>query len=205
MKNNKLTNSTIYPGQVLVVPAKTYKVVIGDNLYTIAKKCSISFDNIRIANNNWSNSIYPGKILNIPINSKGGQSTVKNTSGVIAYSPSDVDLLARLIAAEAAGESADAMLSVGAVVVNRVQSSQFPSDISGVVNQRSDGYFQFTPVMNGMIKKVASKPAIIAANEALKGADPTNGALYFYDITASNKWLTSKTVSASMGNLTFAY
>ena len=205
MKNNGLVNYTIYSGQVLNVPANTYKVVSGDTLYSIAKKYSISLDKIRIANNKWSNTIYPGEVLNIPISSLSGQVVPQNTPGVIAYSTSDVDLLARLITAEAAGESYNAMLSVGAVVVNRVQSPLFPNNISGVINERSNGYYQFTPVLNGMINKPASQAAINAAYEALKGTDPTNGALYFYDSTVTNKWLTSKPVATSLGKLTFAY
>ena len=205
MKNNGLVNSTIYSGQVLDVPANTHKVVSADTLYSIAKKYNISLDKLRIANNKWNNIIYPGEVLNIPITSITGQAVPQNTTGVIAYSASDVDLLARLITAEAGGESYNAMLSVGAVVVNRVQSPLFPNNISGVINERSYGYYQFTPVMSGTINKAASQAAITAAYEALKGTDPTNGALYFYDSTVSNTWLTSKPVATSLGKLTFAY
>ncbi|MCB2294199.1 cell wall hydrolase [Clostridium algoriphilum] len=144
----------------------------------------------------------------MPTSTDNGQAVPaapKSPTGVIKYSNSDVDLLARLITAEAVGEGHDAMLSVGAVVVNRVQSSQYPNSISTVINQKSKDYYQFTPVQNGMINKAASKAAIEAANEALKGTDPTKGALYFYDNTVSNKWLTSKPVSTSIGNLTFAF
>ena len=204
-KNNGLSNYNIYPGQVLNVPANTYKVVSGDTLFLIAKKYDVSLDKIRIANNKWTNTIYPGQILNIPIAPTGGQATQQNTTGVIAYSTSDVDLLARLITAEAGGEGYNAMLCVGAVGVNRVQSPLYPSNISGVINEVSAGYYQFTPVLNGTIKNVASQSAIVAAYEVLKGTDPTKGALYFYDSSVTNKWLTSKPVSVSFGNMTFAY
>jgi N-acetylmuramoyl-L-alanine amidase len=205
MKNNGLSSYIIYSGQVLNVPANTYKVVSGDTLYSIARKYSITLDKIRIANNKWTNTIYPGEVLNIPFTSITGQTVPQSNPGVIAYSSSDVDLLARLITAEAGGESYNAMLCVGAVVVNRVQSSLFPNNISGVINERSYGYYQFTPVMNGMISKPASQTAINAAYAALKGTDPTNGALYFYDSTVTNTWLTSKPVATSLGKLTFAY
>jgi N-acetylmuramoyl-L-alanine amidase len=205
VKNNGLSNYNIYPGQVLDVPANTHKVVRGDTLYLIAKKYNVSLDKIRIANNKWNNTIYPGQILNIPIISTGGQTTLQKTPDVISYSASDVDLLARLITAEAGGEGYNSMLSVGAVVVNRVQNPLFPSNISGVINEVSAGYYQFTPVMNGTIKNLASQSAINAAYEVLKGIDPTKGALYFYDSTVTNKWLTSKPVAASFGNMTFAY
>ena len=205
VKNNGLSNFNIYPGQVLDVPTNTYKVVSGDTLYLIAKKYNISLDKIRIANNKWTNTIYPGQILNIPIFSTNVQVTPEKAPGVIPYTSSDIDLLARLITAEAGGESYNAMLCVGAVVINRVQSPLFPSSVKGVVNEVSSGYYQFTPVMNGTIKNPASQSAIAAANEVLKGVDPTKGALYFYDNTVTNKWLTSKPVAVSSGNMTFAY
>ena len=144
--------------------------------------------------------------LKFQLSSTSGQTIQhNNTSRVISYSNSDVDLLARLITAEAGGESYNGMLAVGAVVVNRVQSSQFPNNISGVINERSNGYYQFSPVLDGNINKVASTEATKAAYESLKGTDPTNGALYFFENTVTNKWLTSKQVAVIIGNHTFAY
>ncbi|MBW9158292.1 LysM peptidoglycan-binding domain-containing protein [Clostridium tagluense] len=205
MKNNKLSNYNIYSGQVLTVPTNTHNVARGDTLYLIAKKYNITLDKLRIANDKWDDNIYPGDVFKIPTASTNVKATPLNSSKVIPYSNSDVNLLARLINAEAGGESYDTMLSVGAVVVNRVQSSQFPSNISGVINEKSNGYYQFTPVMNGMINKAPTDIATKAAYESLKGSDPTNGALYFFENTVTNKWLTSKTVAAVKGNLTFAY
>ncbi|MGV8983431.1 cell wall hydrolase [Clostridium sp.] len=206
MKNNALSKDTIYSGQVLEVPTNTYKVVSGDTLYFIAKKYNMSLDKLRVANDKWNDTIYPEDVFEIPVVSTSGQPIQKQqTSGVISYSKSDVDLLARLITAEAGGESYNGMLAVGAVVVNRVQSSQFPINISGVINERSNGYYQFSPVLDGNINKVASTEATKAAYESLKGTDPTKGALYFFENTITNKWLTSKKVSVIIGNHTFAY
>nr|WP_298843253.1 cell wall hydrolase [uncultured Clostridium sp.] len=226
MKNNRLLSSTIQTGQVLDVPTNTYKVVSGDSLYFIAKKYNLPLDKIRIANNKWSDTIYPGDVFKIPNNSgndnktsqnkaENKQSITQNSSltqslpqdnnKVIKYSNSDVKLLAKLITAEASGESNNAMVSVGAVVVNRVQSSKYPNNISSVINQQSGGHYQFTPVMNGMINKTASNSALNAAYKALNGSDPTNGALFFYDGTVTNKWLTSKPVAITLGKLIFAY
>lgn len=205
MKNNGLAKDTIFTGQVLDVPNNTYTVVSGDTLYFISKKYNISLNKIRTANNKWNDTIYPGDVFKIPNNSVGGKATQQNTSGVISYSNSDVNLLARLITAEAGGESYNGMLAVGAVVVNRVQSSQFPTTISGVINERSNGIYQSSPVLDGNINKVASKEATKAAYESLKGTDPTNGALYFFENTITNKWLTSKPVATIIGNHTFAY
>lgn len=205
MKTNDLSKDTIYYGQVLDVPTNTYNVVRGDTLYFIAKKYNIPLKALRTENNKWSDTIYPGDVLKIPASLANGQAIQQQTSGVISYSNSDIDLLARLITAEAGGESYNGMLAVGAVVVNRVQSSQFPTNISGVINEKSNGYYQFSPVLDGNINKVASAEATKAANESLKGIDPTNGALYFFENAITNKWLTSKPVATTIGNHTFAY
>jgi len=215
MKNNGLSKDTIYCGQALNVPTNTYKVVSGDTIYLIAKKYNIPMDKLIATNDKLSDTIYPGDVVKIPYveasstNVKAASTNVKatpvSTVKAISYSNSDVKLLARLINAEAGGESYDGMLSVGAVVVNRVQSSQWPNSISGVINQVSAGYYQFTPVMNGMINKAPSSAATKAAYEALKGTDPTNGALFFFESTVTNKWLTSKKVSTIIGKITFAY
>ena len=49
------------------------------------------------------------------------------------YSSSDVNLLAKLIAAEARGESYRGQVAVGAVVLNRVEHASFPDTIAGVL------------------------------------------------------------------------
>lgn len=53
----------------------------------------------------------------------------QNTSG-------DVALLARLISAEARGESYEGQVAVGAVVMNRIAHPSFPNTLSGVIYQR---------------------------------------------------------------------
>ncbi|WP_446681745.1 cell wall hydrolase [Clostridium bowmanii] len=211
MKNNELSKDTIYSGQVLKIPTNTYKVVSGDTLYFIVKKYNITLDRLIAANDKMGDIIYPGDVLKIPyVEATSTTATkVKATSvsapKAIPYSNSDVNLLARLITAEAGGERYNGMLAVGAVVVNRVQSSQFPASISGVINERSNGYYQFSPVLDGNINKVASTEATKAAYESLKGTDPTNGSLYFFENSITNKWLTSKKVAVIIGNHTFAY
>ena len=200
MENNALTKDTIYSGQVLEVPTHAYKVVSGDTLYSIVKKYNISLDKLIAENDKVGDIIYPGDVLKIPY----VEATSTNVKA-IPYSNSDVNLLARLITAEAGGESYNGMLAVGAVVVNRVQSSQFPASISGVINEKSNGYYQFSPVLDGNINKVASTEATKAAYESLKGTDPTNGSLYFFENSITNEWLTSKKVAVIIGNHTFAY
>lgn len=98
----------------------------------IAKRLGISLDNLRIANNKWDNLNFPGQKLLLPAIKSSGTST-SSTSGsstgsttasstpntapgdtVISYTQSEVDLLARLITAEAVGEPYETMVGVGA-------------------------------------------------------------------------------------------
>lgn len=205
MKDNNLTASTIYPGQILNVPGKQYTVKSGDSIYLIAKNNRISIYSLRKANNLWVDYIYPGQVLLIPGSNNVQATVLKTYYGAIPYTDSDIDLLARLIYAEAQSEPYKAQVAVGAVVVNRVQSSAWPNTVRDVIYQRVNGYYQFTPVLNGWINKPASAQARQAAIDALKGYDPTNGAQFYFDDSTTNTWLWSKPVALRVDNMVFSY
>ncbi len=91
-----------------------------------------------------------------------------------------VKLLAALIYCEAGNQIYDGKVAVGAVVLNRVESGRFPNTMEGVIYQRG----QFTPAMTGKLARVLASNRIPsacydAAYDALNGADPVNGALFF--------------------------
>lgn len=213
MNDNSLKSSLIYPDQKLYVNSTEYTVKSGDSLFKIAKKHAISIDNLRLANNIYTDLIYPNQVLSIP---NGGSALVnppsetpnppiENKNPIVNYSNEDLDLLARLVTAESDSEPYSAKVAVAAVVLNRVKSSTFPSSIKDVVYDKSDGYYQFTPTMNGFINKPASEDSKKAAKEALYGADPSNGALYYFDDTVTNTWLLSKPDAVVIGRLIFKY
>lgn len=212
MADNKLSGSTIYPGQVLYVHSGSYTVKSGDSLYLIAKKFGISVEALKKANNKWDNMIYPGQKLDIPSigsnTSANSNTAVKAASygkAVISYTQAELDLLARLVTSEAESEPYAAQVGVAAVVVNRVKSDLFPDTISSVIYQKSDGFYQFTPVENGWINKPATQQSRNAALEALNGSDPSNSALYYFDDSATNKWLWSKPLKARIGHMVYVY
>ena len=122
-----------------------------------------------------------------------------------SYTASDLDLLARTITAEAESQPYNAQVSVGAVILNRVKDSRFPSSIHAVVYEVSGGYYQFTPVLNGMINKPATAESVKAATDALNGVDPTNGAIYYFDDSTTNTWLWSKPIAIRIAKMVFTY
>ena len=91
-------------------------------------------------------------------------------------SSSDLTLLAKLIAAEARGESYTGQVAVGAVVLNRVAHASFPDTIAGVIYQR--GAFSCVNDSNWNIAPNATSRK--AAQDAMNGWDPSGGAIYAF-------------------------
>lgn len=207
MKDNNLTSSTIYPGKTLTVPGYIYTVKSGDSLYLISQRYGMSISDLRQANNKWDNSLNIGDKLTLPgitsVNTTTSATAVSNTTA--SYTASDLDILSRLIMAEAQGEPYNAKVAVGAVVLNRVKDPRFPKTITSVIYEKSGGYYQFTPVVNGWIDKSASAECVQAAKDALNGVDPSKGAFYYFDDSATNQWLWSKPLAAKIGKLVFVY
>jgi len=202
---NRLPGPLIYPGQVLWIPDIVYTVRRGDSLFKIGQRHGMTYAELARYNGlNAARPIYPGQTLYIPRQPATG--TSRGTGGyVIPCTSAERDLLARLITAEADGEPYIAQVGVGAVVVNRVQSPVFPNTISKVIYQVWDGHYQFTPVLNGWINRPATATARRAAEEALRGADPTGGALYFYTPPITNRYLLARPVSTRYGAVVYTF
>ena len=113
---------------------------------------------------------------------------------------SDYALLARIISAEARGESYQGQVAVGAVVLNRVEHPSFPDSLAGVVYQPG----AFTAINDGQINEPTADSSLRAAKDALNGVDPTGGAIYYYNPDkTSNKWIRTRPVITRIGNHLF--
>lgn len=122
------------------------------------------------------------------------------SSGNGQYSSNDVYLLAKVIAAEARGESYVGQVAVGAVVLNRVSHSSFPDSIAGVVYQ--PGAFSCVNDSNWNIAPTAESQK--AARDAINGWDPSGGAIYYYNpAKTSNQWIRSRPVIVTIGSHLF--
>lgn len=99
---------------------------------------------------------------------------------VYNLSEADYNTLLRIVEAEAGCEDENGKLLVANVVLNRVDSSKFPSTVQGVVYQADGGKVQFTPAYNGRLQSVkVSDETRSAVERALYGEDISGGALYF--------------------------
>lgn len=121
-------------------------------------------------------------------------------SGGGGYNSADYELLARLISAEARGESYLGQVAVGAVVLNRMEHPSFPDTLAGVVYQNG----AFSCLYDGQFYEPIADSAYSAARDALNGLDPSGGAIYYYNPkTATNKWIRSRPVITTIGRHIF--
>ena len=125
-----------------------------------------------------------------------------NISYAASSNTSDIQLMARAINGEARGEPYEGQVAVGAVILNRVKSSQFPNSISGVIYQAG----AFTAVSDGQINSPISENSTVykAARDAINGWDPTGGCIYYFNPdTATNKWIWSRPLVKVIGKHRF--
>lgn len=133
-----------------------------------------------------------------------GEKTLKalglNKQDNNGYSSSDFNLLARVISAEARGESYSGQVAVGAVILNRVEHPSFPDTLSGVIYQKG----AFTCLSDGQFYEAVADSAYSAARDAINGLDPSGGAIYYYNPkTSTSKWILSRPVITTIGRHRF--
>ncbi len=132
--------------------------------------------------------------------SAGSGGNTGNSGGSGGASSSQVDLLARLISAEARGEPYSGQVAVGAVVLNRIKHPSFPNTLSGVIYQSG----AFTCISDGQFNQQVAESAYRAARDALNGVDPSGGAIYYFNpSTATSSWIWSRPLITVIGKHRF--
>lgn len=129
-----------------------------------------------------------------------GITTAAADGGTGRYSNSEVNLLARVISAEARGEPYTGQVAVGAVVLNRVEHPSFPNTIAGVLYQPG----AFTCMTDGNFNQPVVDSAYRAARDAMNGWDPSGGAIYYYNpARTTSKWIYSRPKITKIGKHIF--
>jgi N-acetylmuramoyl-L-alanine amidase len=191
----------IFLGSLLMTsPVFAYTVKTGDTISEIAKSHHLTLQQLAEVNPQIPNLnlIYVGQNVNlIPTDSMS--ENLENTTTTL--SNDELELLARLVRAEAQTESFDGKVAVACVVLNRVEHPQFPDSIKEVIYQPG----QFQPVQNGAIEIPADEESINAVNAALnEQREFAAGSLFFYNpAIATSRWLDSRETTAIIGSHVF--
>jgi len=112
----------------------------------------------------------------------------------------ELELLARVISAGAGDGSYAAQVAVGAVILNRIASPEFPDSLTAVIYQPG----AFACVQDFSFLQTPSAAARRAARDALNGIDPTGGALYYYDTkTETDEATLARQVLMTIGGYAF--
>ncbi|MCM3117859.1 cell wall hydrolase [Neobacillus sp. MER 74] len=185
------------------------------NPYELGKENGLNTINIEQENNRNENWVDLEKKLENPIHpkaagkkaSKPDKKTPKKEKEkpAVTLSNKEKDLFARLVNAEAKGESFEGKVAVATVVLNRVDSPDFPDTVTGVINQVVGGTYAFSPVQNGEINKPASDESKRAVEKALTRKNRLNNSVYFYNPEiAEDQWIRTRTVVKTIGDHVFA-
>ncbi|MBM6617573.1 cell wall hydrolase [Bacillus suaedaesalsae] len=184
--------ATLFTFQTQIADAASFKHTVksGETFYKISNHYGVPISAIQRINNRYNFTLYAGERITVP------------------HIPTSYerDLLARLVYAEAKGESYAGKVAVATVVLNRVDSTLFPNTVAGVITERSaTGHYAFSPVQNGTISIAADAESKRAVQEALMYRGKGGQSLYFYNPkTAQSTWILTRPTTIKIGNHVFA-
>ncbi|SDC32083.1 N-acetylmuramoyl-L-alanine amidase [Melghirimyces thermohalophilus] len=119
----------------------------------------------------------------------------------LSLSKKDKTLMARAVYGEARGEPYKGKVAVAAVILNRIQSDEFPDTVRGVIMESG----AFTAVSDGQIWLKPDEQAYKAVQDAINGWDPSGGATYYFNPdTATSDWIWSRTQIDKIGKHIFS-
>ena len=134
---------------------------------------------------------------------------------LLGYTPEDLNCLTEAIYFEARGEPLSGQLAVGNVIMNRVESDNFPNTICGVVHQgkQINGRMvrhkcQFSYYCDGKKEEYDDREAYIISSKVAMDVifEPSYemyDALYYHSVTVEPFWSHTKEYLGSIGNHEF--
>lgn len=205
---NDLKGTTIYAGDILTIPT-AHTVIPGESVESIARQHKVPVLTLWHANHLVSDKLAGGQTLTIPAADASASvfdahATPANGPGgapsTVPFTHEDIRLLAHLVHAEAGNQPFLGQVGVAAVVLNRLKSPGFPKTIPEVIEEPG----QFDSVITGSFWQSPGSLAYKAVMAALKGADPTGGALFYYNPSLPYaNWMNTLPVTATIGSQVF--
>nr|WP_239094265.1 cell wall hydrolase [Bacillus sp. B15-48] len=189
---------------IAALPTSAYTVKKGDTLTKIAREKGTSLEAIAKVNPDIKNIdvIFVGQEIILTDQPIKRDETYEQEPVVnIDITEDEIDLLARIVRAEAQTEPFEGKVAVADVVLNRVESSKFPDTVTAVIHAPG----QFQPVSNGEVNKPADEESYEAVYTALsEPSSVTNESLFFYnpDI-ATSRWLDTRDTTVIIGDHVF--
>ncbi|WP_349407316.1 spore cortex-lytic enzyme [Pseudalkalibacillus sp. SCS-8] len=117
------------------------------------------------------------------------------------FSNEEIQMMAQMVHGEARGEPFKGKVAVASVILNRVDSSDFPNTVENVLFDS----LAFTAVADGQYNMKPNKDAYRAVYHAIRGWDPSKGAtFYFNPDTATSDWIWSRDQIVKIGKHIFA-
>ncbi len=166
-----------------------------DVVYALSKhEHQILIEPLGIAINDDSSNLYKEQEEVVQVFNSGNKK--------IYITNKDIFLMSQIVYAESKGEPYDGKVAVASVILNRVKHPSFPKTIEGVVKERN----AFSCIKNGEINVNPDSDCQNAVLDAIKGVDPSNSAVFFYNPkTATSKWMkdVEKINITSIGNHVF--
>lgn len=106
--------------------------------------------------------------------------SLSQSTTTIPATKEEVEMLERIVEAEATGEDIKGKILVANVIFNRIEADGFPDTIEDVIFQKDGDVYQFSPISDKRFWKVkVTKETRNAVSRALDGEDYSQGALYF--------------------------
>ncbi|WP_082435967.1 cell wall hydrolase [Desnuesiella massiliensis] len=155
----------------------------------------VKYKNIDVSDNS-------GKSINLYKESEDIVEVFSQSNKKIFLSRGDIELMSQIVYAESKGEPYEGKVAVASVILNRVAHPSFPKSVKEVINQKN----AFSCVKDGKIIATPDESCYNAVMDAIRGKDPTNNAVFFYNPkTATSKWMKNidKANVKSIGNHVF--
>lgn len=188
-----------------------YTIRPGDTYWKIAQRFGTTASALMAQNPTFPAwNLQPGTTIHVPSPTSTTthlRSFDQSRTAATTTSSDNLYWMAQIIHAEAGGQSYNAQIAVGDVVLHRMETPGYANTVKGVVFQISDGHYQFTPVANGYIYSPADTQNMQAAADVLnQHEDLVPGAMVFYNSaqTPATSWVRQQPTIKVIGDLTFA-